>query len=443
MGEGLQWHCKIWFNSKMTLNVMSQGKKIDFQEVLTFQDIVKGLKKLKRKNKYSEYDHSDYVKRYLSIADKKENNLKKFLNKYLDDDQKIKESSLLTFFESIKSYSLKPYNALAIEKGSSNPKKFRPLLVPEPEDRLIFDSLLPIYFKILKPYLVKRNLLGLGLVKKQRISDILEGIFNKYIKQGYHFVLTLDYSSFFSLIDRGILIDKLKLDLGNDKLLSILDIVINNEIKNGEQVQKITGVKILENGIPQGLSFSPLLACYYALDIDDIYLNDGNVAGFRYIDDIIIFGKSEADLRSVYEKIEARSKELKMCLHPIGTKTELKNLSTDPIKYLGVEISTNGLRISDEKFEELIDIIKNEIFHINNIEKKEIPLIKKVYFSFIRGWLNHYEKVSSDIPALYQKIDNFLFDSFFKKKRVRKSFYNTNPWIKLIGNKEIKGNFNI
>jgi len=417
---------------------MSHDKKINLQEILTFNDLKTGLKKLKRKNRYKDYDSSEFIKRYLNSKDKKENSLKKFLTKYLDDEQKTKEIPLLEFYEKLKAYSLSPYNALAIEKGKANPKKFRPLLVPEPEDRLIFDSLLPIYFKKIKDHLIKRNLLGLGLEKKQRISDILHKIFNNYINKGYYFALTLDYSSFFSLIDRKILLEKLEKDLKDKNLLSILDVIINNEIKNGKEVQEKTGVKILENGIPQGLSFSPLLACYYALDIDDIYIKDNNVVGFRYIDDIIVFGKNKSDLESVYKKIEDKSKELKMCLHPLGTKTELKDLNSDHVKYLGLEISTNGLKISDEKFNDLFNIIKNEIFHIKNIEEKDHKLIKEVYYSFIKGWLNHYEKIAEDRNVLYEKIDKMLLDKYFSKKRARKSFYNSNSWIKIVGNSEIR-----
>ena len=200
----------------------------------------------------------------------------------------------------------------------------------------------------------------------------------------------------------------------------------------------MTGVKILENGIPQGLSFSPLLACYYALDVDDVYINDKNVVGFRYIDDIIVFGQNQKDLEKVYKNIENKSKELKMCLHPLGTKTELKNLSTDKVKYLGVEISINGLKISQEKFDDLLKIIKNEIFYTKHIDEKDPELIKSVYYGFIKGWLNHYEKISENKFELYKKIDDLLFNNFFNKKRNRKSFYKKNPWIIISGNNEIR-----
>ncbi len=180
------------------------------------------------------------------------------------------------------------------------------------------------------------------------------------------------------------------------------------------------------------------MACYYALDIDDVYINDENVVGFRYIDDIIIFGKNRSGLESVYKKIEDKSKELKMCLHPLGTKTELKDLRSDHVKYLGVEISTRGLKISEGKFDDLLKIVKNEIFYKKHIEKKPPKLIKEVYYNFIKGWLNHYEKISENKLTLYKKIDDLLFDKFFSKKRRRKSFYEANPWIKIIGNSEIR-----
>ncbi len=410
---------------------MPPDKIINFQEILTFNDLENGLKKLKKKNKYKDYDSLEFTKRYIKNKDKKGNALKVFLAQYMDEEQKINKLALFKFYEGLKNYSLSPYNALAIEKGKTQPKKFRPLLVPEPNDRLVFDSLLPIYYEKLKNHLAARKLLGLGLLKNQKISDILNKIFNDYIDKGYHFALTLDYSSFFSLINRKILLEKLGNDLKDNKLLSVIENIINNEIKNGKIVQDKTGVKILEDGIPQGLSFSPLLACYYALDIDDLYLNDTKVVGFRYIDDIIIFGKSINDLKSNYKKIQDKSQELKMSLHPLGTKTELKDLETEHVKYLGVEISTSGLKISDEKFSDLLNIVKNEIFHTKNIDNNKIEVMKEVYLNFIKGWLNHYEKISKDKIALYQKINNLLFNNYFSKKRTTKAFYKSNPWIKI------------
>jgi hypothetical protein len=174
------------------------------------------------------------------------------------------------------------------------------------------------------------------------------------------------------------------------------------------------------------------------LEVDDVYMSDKKVAGFRYIDDIIIFGETKNDLEKIYEEIKKKSEELKMCLHPLGDKTELKDLSKDYVKYLGVEISSNGLKISEGKFNDLLGIVKNEIFHIKNIERKDPKLIKEVYYSFIKGWLNHYEKIAEDKDVLYEKIDKMLLDKYFSKKRVRKSFYASNSWIKIVGNSEIR-----
>ena len=95
---------------------MSHDKKINLQEIITFDELKNGLKKLKRKNKYKDYDSSELVKRYIKSKDKKENKLKKFLEKYLDDKQEIKEAPLFDFYKKLKVYSLSPYIALAIEK---------------------------------------------------------------------------------------------------------------------------------------------------------------------------------------------------------------------------------------------------------------------------------------------------------------------------------------
>jgi len=49
-----------------------------------------------------------------------------------------------------------------------------------------------------------------------------------------------------------------------------------------------------------------------------------------------------------------------------------------------------------------------------------------VYYSFIKGWLNHYEKIANNSQDLYQKIDKIILEKYFNKKRTRKSFYNSN-----------------
>ena len=97
-------------------------KKTNLQEILTFTDLNNGLKKLKRKNKYKDYNSDEFAKRYTKIADKKENKLYKFLDIYLDANGEIRETTLREFYQKLEEYSFSPYNAFAIEKGKEKPK---------------------------------------------------------------------------------------------------------------------------------------------------------------------------------------------------------------------------------------------------------------------------------------------------------------------------------
>lgn len=407
---------------------------LDLTSVLTIKNIENGYRRLRKKKKYKDTRSTDFPARYISVEEKEENALKHFL----EDVVKTPEKRSL-FYESLKNFKFDEFSAYAISKGAG--KGFRPLLVPSPKDRLVFDALLPKYSELLKQNLVERKLLGIGLIKNQRVSDILHNVYDSYVCKGYHYALAIDYSSFFSNIDRKTLFRKLKKDFGDNDLISLLPTIVCNGVKNGQLVTDQTGIDILNNGIPQGLSFSPLLACYYALDIDDVYLSSDLVIGYRYIDDVVLYGKSEKDLRSIFSKIEKVSRRLKMKPHPLDipkSKTELRNLNKDTITFLGVDISiVDGLHINEKKFDEFLQIVKTEIFPIRVLHQKNPEKIRAVYYSFVRGWLNHYEKISNDPLELHKKIDTLLYKKYFSKKQIRKRFYKKNTWILLSKNKEV------
>lgn len=404
----------------------NKSKTFDFTNILTFEDVDKGFKRLSKKKKYKDPYDTDVLIRYIESKDKKPNQLKKFIDQF-------KTTGTLEYFENLRKYSLDAYSAYAIPKPGK-PGKYRPLLVPEPKDRLLFDSLLPTIIEVLKPFLVQRNLLGLGLIKKQRICDIVFDVHKNYINKGYHHVLILDFSSFFSLIDRNILIDKLTKDKFNRNLIEAIDLIINNQIQNGLDVEKKTKVPITKGGIPQGLTFSPLLACYYALDIDDVYIKDKKVAGFRYIDDIMILGKTPEDLIKVFNEIKIKAYELKMELHPIGEKSQLKCLHQENFTYLGVDIGIDSISINPKKLEEFIETIRRDIFPVRALSG-DVSKIKKVYFDFVKGWLNHYESLVEDGNELHKKLDGLIKKYFEKDRQKRKPFYlKHKDWIVLKNN---------
>jgi len=372
-----------------------------------------------------------FLKRFLKqdkTHKKTENALAKFL-KEVDTNEK-----LLFFYDKLSSYEFSPYQAYSIAKKIKG--DFRPLLVPNPKDRLVFDSLFPIYKKELVNSLRDRGLLGLGLEEDQNITGLLSDIYKKYILKGYTHALTIDYSSFFSEIDRNGLFKKLENQMLNPYLLKILKLIINNEINDGEQVENKTGVKLIGHGIPQGLAFSPLLACFYALEVDDEYIQNESVVGFRYIDDILILSKTKENLDNIYEKIKEISKKLKMKPHDLGTKgkTEIKDLKKESINFLGAEFKNDKAVVPDYVFEKFLDIIKNEIFNLRIIRRKNAVEIKKVYFEYVRGWLNYYSGIFENDELLYKKIDSILYDRYFKKDKKRLLFYNKNDWIKLFNN---------
>lgn len=409
-----------------------RGKNLPgLREVITLEDLLVGYKRLKKKNKYKYPRIDKNSERFLEHRDREPNNLKAFLDEYRS------EESLQLFHKNLDQYFLDPYKALAISKGPS--RGFRPLLVPSPKDRLVFDSLLEKYKTTLCAELKKRKLLGLGVLEPEPTASAIGLDIQKSIKDNkYTHVLVLDYSAFFSNIDRKKLLDLMTLRYGEENpLVTLLEPIISNPITDGESVEEKTGVPIVTKGIPQGLSFSPIIASFYAMAIDDLYIKNLKFSGWRYIDDTLILGSSEEGLTALFNEIEKKSASLGMVLHPLnarGSKTYIRNLQQKPLTFLGVDVDAEKIEINKKAFKNFLEVVRTEIFNKRILHTKSVEEIQKVYKEYTKGWLNHYEKIAADKKRLYAYLDRMLYEDFFRKEKMRKAFYRRNEnWIILGG----------
>lgn len=390
---------------------------INLQEYISESDLQKGLSCLKKKNKYRNSNPTQQ-----SRFENKSSIAKNALGDFLD---KMNDGNLDQFYRELKDYTFGPYTAIAIKKG---PTQFRPILLSGPRDRLVYDSLRERVSLALNSQLNKRRLLGLGLQKKQTISSILRNLHSKYIRDRYRYALILDFESFFTYIDREKLRNKMDKQINDPNLVELIMHIINLPIIHGEEVQEKTGLPVVNLGVPQGLSFSPLVSSFYALEIDDIYLDAKGIVGFRYIDDILILGKNKEQLKKIFKKIQSKSKKLKMKLHPLGGKSKLINLESDTINYLGADVNYESICISPVSIDKFIDVIKDEIFTPKNRSSQSISKLREVYYNYVVGWLRHYQGLVENKQDLFENLDSRISE-YFLKHRPRARFYKENDWI--------------
>jgi hypothetical protein len=412
----------------------------DYTKFTSFADVQEGFSRLKKKNKYRR-DRSNN-KRFINAKDLELNALGKFLEDFRKSDETYSDVKIFKFYKKLEEFELDPFQALAIPKPG-NKDQYRPLLVPKPKDRLLFDSLYKKVKEAFKPHLKKRDLYGLGILKEKneknnepKVSEIVSDLYENKISNGYSFALVLDYSSFFSTIDRDELFKQMEKDEINSDLIEIIKIIINNNIDNVAAVEEKTEVPLKDVGVPQGLAFSPLLACYYTTPIDDLYLNNSSAQGYRYIDDLAIFFKNKKEAQTSYQKIKEKSDRMNLKLHPLGPKekSELIDLSEKPMIYLGAEVSSGGIKIAKSAYCSFYDTISKEIFNNSILDNYEDKEIKNVFYSYVRGWLNHYESFG-DRDQILEILDGKI-EKFIGKHKKRKAFYERNSWMKVNENYE-------
>lgn len=206
------------------------------------------------------------------------------------------------------------------------------------------------------------------------------------IKDGYDWVLELDIKDFFDSIPRERLLKILEEIIIDEKLYSLIVKFINCPIdKDGTIVSN-------NNGILQGVAFSPLLSNIYLLELDKQFeiLYPGYC---RYGDDIKILSKSKNELEGAFQKLTNEITNL-------GLSINKKKMGIYPSlsrKYLGYELKKNDENIL------LCPITYNDYDVYNKWQTCEIKEIE-----------NHYHIISDGV------ISKRNFTLLFENDNVKK-----------------------
>ena len=241
------------------------------------------------------------------------------------------------------------------------------------------------------------------------IKKIIEEIQKESKK--HKFILKLDICKFFPSIDQKILFKKMNGYIDTPYISKLIKKSFNNEInvrytKEFTEEKKTEIEASIKKGIPQGTAYSPLLANFYALELDS-YTTTKNLTSFRYLDDMIIFTESREQAVSVFADLKAIAEKLKMQIHEISEKSKNKTYiqqSNHTFEYLGIEVRSDGTyQIPLAKIKKEIYLIKNGIFNKVAIRKFGADNAMRVLKSQLNGWRLYYKK---NFPSAYESIQN-------------------------------------
>lgn len=245
------------------------------------------------------------------------------------------ESNLLTLLQELKDHSYKvgAYREFYVYE----PKKRLIMALPF-RDRVvqwwIYDQLYPIFDKtfIEDSFACRR-----GKGQKAAADRLQYFLRQTELEGGNWYFLKLDIAKYFYRVDHEILLSIVERKIKDPDMLGILRTIIDDTDQdfglticdNVEDAVKVPGI-----GMPIGNLTSQLLANVYLNELDHFCKQELGIDKYvRYMDDIIILGKSKEELREIKKRIEDFLRDRlhlelnkKTCIRPVSMGVQFVGL---------------------------------------------------------------------------------------------------------------------
>lgn len=293
-------------------------------------------------------------------------------------------------------YKPSPLKPFFIPKSN---EKYRVICVPTVSDRLIQRAVLAF---LNQNGVTLSNPISHGFI--HGYSKAVERATQKatQLRQHSSWAYKADISAFFDRVIRSELDQIISKKIKYPSLHALLKQFITTELKCTPSERKLIESQGIHEGIGlrQGMPISPYLANLYLQDFDNAVLKS-KIKLVRYADDLIAFGKTEAECKAIHNFCIVELKKRSLEIHDIadGTKTVIANPSED-IEFLGICISRIGtsykLVISRKQIAKLVhEITKHN--SLSYCSKNGIRLVNilQIIDSKISGYSNAYDFVTN------------------------------------------------
>lgn len=224
------------------------------------------------------------------------------------------------------------------------------------------------------------------------------------VKSGsYSHYLKVDVRDYYGSVRHQVLMTRLAAQIKTPVIHDLVERALRNSVVAFGQ--KSTGLTSSPDGLPLGLSISPLLAELYLADFDDSYARVGKY--FRYVDDVLLLLPRPT---SPFSAVAADLARLGLSTHVMGTRGKCEFGKIDEgFEYLGyrlngtyIEVADAGVRKVESQLASLISRAgrltrgphsRNELDRL--LWRLNLLIGGCVIEGKARGWIRYYNKMDS------------------------------------------------